>query len=143
MNITLITTAIAAVLGFAAGYQWQADNITSMELQHEQQQVSNARASFQKLELDSARVTAAQTKAKVRRAGSVVARNRSDNDASGLRLTATSAVQASSNSLDACNATADTLRTVFGACVQEFVGMAEIADGHHSDTLTLQEAWPK
>jgi len=143
VNLTIITAAIAAALGFAAGYQWQADNITQLELQHEQQRVSDTRAAFQKLEFDSQRVRAAQTKAKVRRADSVVRRHGADNLASGVRSTATTAMQASSASLDACNRNADTLRTVFGACVSEYVSVAENADGHASDVLTLQEAWPK
>ncbi len=143
MNLTLISAAIAAILGFAAGYQWQADIITQLKLEYEQQQSSDARSAFQKFETGSERVRVAQSKAKVRRADTAVARNRAVDIGNGLRITATSAVQASSSSLDACNATADTLRTILDESSKALVEMASDADSWQSDSMMLIESWPK
>lgn len=142
MNLTLIIASIMYAFGVFVGYQWQGANITQLKAEYEQQQVSDARESLQKFERDSARVATAQAKAQLRRADSVVARNRTDNAASGLRLAATEAVQASSADLASCTAivaTYDALLAEGGKFIQEVAG---VADECFSDLKTVAEAWP-
>lgn len=49
----------------------------------------------------------------------------------------------SSASLDAVRQYAATLSDVFEQCVSRYTGVAEKAGGHASDTLMLEQAWPR
>lgn len=44
---------------------------------------------------------------------------------------------------DAARATAATATELLESCAREYQALARAADGHASDTLTLQESWPK
>lgn len=46
-------------------------------------------------------------------------------------------------SSDAASVAVATLGNLFESCVREYQGLAEVADGHASDSLMLQSAWPK
>lgn len=46
-------------------------------------------------------------------------------------------------SCDSVRQRAATLTDVFEQCAERYSGMAKKADGHASDSLTLQQAWPK
>lgn len=46
-------------------------------------------------------------------------------------------------SIDACRTTADAFATVFEECRGAYEEMGRAADGHASDSLMYQEAWPK
>jgi hypothetical protein len=46
-------------------------------------------------------------------------------------------------SADAAAKSIAALRAVFESCTKEYRGMAEIAQGHANDAMTLQEAWPE
>lgn len=72
-------------------------------------------------------------------------------DASGARADAASLRdelaaakrQLSSASVDAVRKYAAAAADVFEQCVGRYTGVAEKADGHASDTLTLEQAWPR
>lgn len=49
----------------------------------------------------------------------------------------------SSAAIDACRKYATTANAILGDMAAEGGGMAEKADSHSSDALTLQQAWPK
>ncbi|MEG7697726.1 hypothetical protein U2181_15280, partial [Listeria monocytogenes] len=49
----------------------------------------------------------------------------------------------SSASLDSCRNYAATLNTVFAECNATVGELAKEAEGHASDSLTLQRAWPR
>lgn len=44
---------------------------------------------------------------------------------------------------DAARATAATATDLLESCAREYQALARAADGHASDTLTLQQSWPK
>ena len=48
-----------------------------------------------------------------------------------------------STTLDACRRDATALGAVFAACTAEYGALARDAEGHASDSMTLQQAWPK
>ena len=45
--------------------------------------------------------------------------------------------------VEAARTAADAFATVFTDCQRRYADVAEKADGHASDVLTLEEAWPK
>jgi len=145
MNLTtnLLFAALTTAFGFAAGYEWQVKNITKLELEYEQQQSSNARATFQKLERDSSRVSAAVVNAGQRVRAIADDRGNAGNAAGGLRDTTAGVVRAIADNPAACPATAATLEVVFGECIGRYIEVAARADGHAIDTLMLQEAESK
>lgn len=49
----------------------------------------------------------------------------------------------SATPVEACRSTADAALAVFGECSAEVGRLAEAADGHASDVVTLREAWPE
>lgn len=49
----------------------------------------------------------------------------------------------SATPIEACRSTADAALAVFGECSAEVGRLAEAADGHASDVVTLREAWPE
>ena len=51
--------------------------------------------------------------------------------------------QLSLYSRDALVQRADALSVIFGECVREYKQVARAADGHVSDKLTVEEAWPR
>jgi hypothetical protein len=44
---------------------------------------------------------------------------------------------------DACRKQVTAFATVFDKCTERYIGVAKDADAHASDTLTLEQAWPK
>ena len=52
-------------------------------------------------------------------------------------------VRASTADIDACRKQVDTASKLFDQCAERYQRVAEAADAHASDTLTLQQAWPK
>lgn len=60
----------------------------------------------------------------------------------GLSNAADAAITSSRNSLDACNATANTFRIVFGNCSERYNKVAGDAQGHVVDKQSLIESYP-
>jgi hypothetical protein len=60
----------------------------------------------------------------------------------GLSNAADAAITSSRNSLDACNATANTFRIVFGYCSERYNKVAGDAQGHVVDKQSLIESYP-
>lgn len=63
--------------------------------------------------------------------------------ADGLRGDLDAARVFASRSADAANLAVATLGNVFESCVREYQRVAQDADGHASDALTLEQAWPR
>jgi hypothetical protein len=61
----------------------------------------------------------------------------------GLRGDLDALQRASAQSLDAATKSVAALSSVFADCSRRYQELAEIADRHASDTLTLEQAWPK
>lgn len=77
----------------------------------------------------------------VKLAASLAAANRT---ADGLRVQLTEAhSRLSAATCQTVREYAATVNELFGECVGAYQGMAGQADGHASDALMLQEAWPK
>lgn len=78
---------------------------------------------------DQARIVADAAHARAQRDGL-------RDDLSAVRLNAEKSSDAASKSVAA-------LSDVFQRCVRSYSDLAEVADRHAADTLTLQRAWPK
>lgn len=142
MNAAIITAVLAFIIGLFGGYQWQAQNITQLKLEYEQQQSDNARAALKSIEHHSRQIADAQSHAQTRRAVVAGDRVRAGNAASGLRDTTAGLVRASAETPAACPDTAATLALVFGECTSRLVEVAESADQWTSESLMLRDAWP-
>ncbi len=143
MNITIISAAIAAALGFGAAWRWQAANITQMEFENATRQLALEREYATLLADHQAQVVQAQAAATVRVAAIAKQRDAASRSVVGLRDTIATAMQAAGTSLDACLAHASTAGAVLGDCSERLVNVATAADGCFSDRQTLTAAWPK
>ena len=147
MNITLLTTAIAAALAGAAGFglawQLQAGNISELELNHANERIAVQTSIATALEENTRQIAAAQA-ASTKRTVRIRADVRAAGDAgNGLRLTTATTLRAAAESTDTCPVATAAIAAVFDQCVGELQTLAERADGHVSDIQTLTESWPK
>lgn len=146
MNLTLISTAAAIVVGFATGFgaawQTQAKNILEIEVAAKDERIARGQAARATSERYSLALSVAQTAAQDRRA--VIAASVRSNSAGliGLRNT-TDTVRSSATSDSSCNAYGDAITKLFDQCSEALVRVAGEADGHVSDKQTLIEAWPR
>lgn len=93
--------------------------------------------SLQKAKDDA--LTAANERAKTAEAAASAARAVGDR----LRHDLANTDSVSRASLDSLRSYTTTLRAVFGECTAEVERLAGKADGHASDAMTLEQAWPK
>ena len=147
MNITLLSTAIAAafagVAGFGLAWQLQAGNITQLELDHANERIAIARANRVAAERATTPVIVAQNHAATR---AVVLRRESDaarGAADGLRDDLATFGGAAALGIDACNKHSATVSELLVEAVAVGRDIAQAADGHASDVRTLVESWPK
>ena len=142
MNLTLISAAVAAAMGFGAAWQIQGHFILKTELAAKDERINQQRVARATSERYSAALSKAQTDAQTRR--TVIAAAVDSNGAGliGLRHTADS-VRSSAATDSARDAYADAVTELFDQCGQALVRVAGEADGHVSDKQTLMSAWPR
>jgi hypothetical protein len=147
MNLTLLTTAIAAAVAGAAGFglawQLQAGNISEINLERANERISIQRAARATIERTTGAVIAAQNAAASR---AVVLRRDADaarTAADGLRDDLTAIGSAAASSIDARNRHAATVSELLVESASLNRELAQACDGHASDVRTLMEAWPK
>ena len=141
MNVTLITAAISAALGFGAAWQIQGHFLIKKDLEQANERIAIQRAARATIERTTSAVIQAQNAAAHR---AVVLRR--DADAAragldGLRQSADTALRAAASGLDACNAVVAAYGVVLaegGAFIQD---VARAADQCLSDHQTLKDAW--
>lgn len=143
MNLTLISAAVAAALGFGAAWTIQGRTIDRNQLEVRDERIAQQRAARQVAERLAGQVTQAQNDAASR---AVTIRADADSAAAsgnGLRVTSTDTVRAAAADTDACSrivATYDQLLTDGSRLLQE---IARDADQCVSERQTLVAAWPK
>ena len=142
MNLTLISAAVAAAMGFGAAWQLQAWRMDSLKLEAANERINQQRVARQTSERYSAALAQAQNAAQARR--TVIAAAVDSNGAGliGLRHTADS-VRSSATTDAARDAYGDAITKLFDQCSETLVRVAGQADGHLSDLQTMMGAWPR
>lgn len=147
MNLTLLTTAIAAAVAGAAGFglawQLQAGNISELNLEHANERISIQRTARATIERNMSQNATAQTDSAKRSVRVRVDSDGSRNAGNGLRLTSTATVRASEDFTDACRAIVAAYDSVVAASSDFIQDVARDADQCHSDIQLMQDAWPQ
>ena len=147
MNITLITSFVAAIVAAAAAWAFQDARYTAelaeQALTHktaELDAVSRVRSDERAITKTYQEALNAATKRETKlRADAYTARRTVD----GLRGTLYEFRASLPGASTAALITrADTAAELFGACVNEYRSVAESADRHAADAVMLIEAWP-
>ena len=142
MNLTLISAAVAAAMGFGAAWQIQGHFILKTELAAKDERINQQRVARATSERYSAALAQAQNAAQARRTVIAASVDRNGDDLIGLRHTADT-VRSSAATDSARDAYADAVTELFDQCGQALVRVAGEADGHVSDKQTLMVAWPR
>lgn len=144
----IIVGVAAAAIGFGAGWQingWRLNNkIDRIELRA----ANELAAATKKAMEDSAKLQRTKDEA-IKQANERAQTNaraaagaRAERDRLREQLSSTG-LALSSASCDSIRNYAAALSDVFGECSEELVSLAEKADGHASDALMFERAWPK
>lgn len=149
MIYTHTAAAIASAI-IAGVFTWQVQawryghQITTLQSKHQGEiQTANDRAlqaeRMTNQRLTEARNAAAKREQDLRRDGDSLRNNfeRLRDQAAATRRDLPTATP------DAARATAATATELLEICAREYQALARAADGHASDTLTLQQSWPK
>ena len=142
MNLTLISAAVAAAVGFGAAWQVQSGRMDSLKLEAANERINQQRVARQTSERYSAALAQAQNAAQARRTVIAAAVDANGAGLIGLRHTADT-VRSSAATDSARDAYADAVTELFDQCGQALVRVAGEADGHVSDKQTLMGAWPR
>ena len=142
MNLTLISAAVAAAMGFGAAWQIQGHFILKTELAAKDERINQQRVARATSERYSAALAQAQNAAQARRTVIAAAVDSNGVGLIGLRHTADT-VRSSAATDSARDAYADAVTELFDQCGQALVRVAGEADGHVSDKQTLMVAWPR
>lgn len=148
IRVAAIAALVAAVLAAAGAWQVQAWRyglqIADLKAKHQGEiQTANDRAlqaeRMTNQRLTEARNAAAKREQDLRRDGDSLRNNfeRLRDQAAATRRDLPTATS------DAARATAATATELLEICAREYQALARAADGHASDTLTLQQSWPK
>lgn len=146
--LPLIFAGVAAVAGFTGAWTYQSARyerlLTTQQteyLKRDFKALEIAHADTIRLHEQAAKAASAATTRQNRIAAD---RDRLRADVDGLRdeLTA-SRLQLPDASCPSVRDHAAALNNVFGQCAAAIEGLAGKADGHASDSLMLQEAWPR
>ena len=147
MNLTLLTTAIAAafagVAGFGLAWQLQAGNISEIQLEQANERIAIARANRVAAERATQAIAVAQNNAATR---AVVIRRQSvatGNAGNGLRLSSTATLRTVEADPSTCNSIIAAYDSVVAASSDFIERVARDADQCHSDVKLMQESWPK
>lgn len=148
IRVAAIAALVAGLLAGAAAWQVQAWRyglqIADLKAQHQAEiQAANQRALQLERQnnqrLTEARNEAAKREQDLRRDGDALRgafERLRDQTAAARRGMPTATA-------DAARATAATATELLESCAREYQALARAADGHASDTLTLQQSWPK
>lgn len=147
MNPLLIAALVSGALSAGAAgwgmYEWQEGRYAQKELEHVRQHSEDAREALT-MERKRAQNASDARDEGARRMAALRADARASRDAvDGLRDATTAILQHADTSLQACTQSAAALGTVFRSCVAEYQSLGEQADGHSSDAMMLDQAWPK
>ena len=148
IRLAAIAALVAGLLGAAGSWQVQgwrySAQITELKAKHQYEiQTANERAlqaeRITNQRLTEARNAAAKREQDLRRDGDALRDNfdRLRDQAAATRRDLSTATP------DAARATAATATELLESCAREYQAVARAADGHSSDTLTLQQSWPK
>lgn len=138
----IIAAVLAGVLAFTHFFVYRAGKAFVRNEYATQQAAANAEArriEQRRASVAAAAAASAVTRAATLRAAAGAARDASDRLRDELDITQRFAGE----SAEAAAKSIATLRAVFESCTKEYRAMAEIAQGHANDALTLQEAWPE
>lgn len=136
--------AVLAVAGFGAGVSVERGREAQREV--ERREVARRfEAENRRLERQqSAAITGAVNESRKREAAARAVAAGARGELDGLRGDlATYRSRLSTATDGACREHASTAAALFEQCARAYQGMAEAADGHASDALMLQEAWPR
>ena len=147
MNITIITSFVAAIVAAALAWNVQSwrlgEQINGIKAEHADLVASSAKSALKLTEHYRENADAA-----VRKAESRAAQNKRDADGlrgelDGLRGDlATVPDRIRSATRDAVDQYAATASVVFDQCVRRYSEVAGAAQGHAADVETLRDAWP-
>ena len=143
MNLTLISAAVAAALGFGAAWTIQGRTIDRNQLEVRDERIAQQRAARQVAERLAGQVLQAQSDAAARNVGLRSDAAAASNAAGGLRNTSAATVRTAAADTATCSrivATYDQLLTDGSRLLQE---IARDADQCISERQTLVAAWPK
>jgi hypothetical protein len=140
---SLLSGAVAASVAGWGMYELQEGRYARKELDHVQQHAEETREALTMERKRAEGVRAAQDEGTRRLSALRADANRARDAVDGLRDATTAVLKHADTSLQACTVAAGTLGTVFNQCSAAYQGMAEAADGHSSDAMTLDAAWPK
>ena len=143
MNLTLITSTIAAAAGFALAWNLQAHQITKLTLEATHERLAQHRAAHLVKERQTDAVIQAQNAA----AGRVAVMRRESaavgTELDGLRDDLDVTRRPAGTALAACNYHAATVSQLLVESATVNRELAQACDGHASDVRTLMDAWPK
>lgn len=150
-----LALALAIAAAFGAGYWrgdkagqaqvqglWAAEKATQLT-QARERDAENRQIEQRRQSLVMEANNAARKRETVLRGAASAARSELDGLRDDLNTARTARGDLPGNSCQAERFRISTLETVFGQCAGRLAGMAEIADRHASDSLMLQEAWPR
>lgn len=143
LGASLLSGLVAAGLSGWGMYEWQEGRYAQKELEHVQQHEAETREALTMERKRAEGVRIAQDEGTRRMAALRADANRARDAVDSLRDATTAVLKHADTSLQACTVTATTLGTVFNQCSKEYQSLAETADGHASDAVTLDKAWPK
>lgn len=121
---------------------WAAEKATQLT-QARERDAENRQIEQRRQSLVMEANNAARKRETVLRGSATAARSELDGLRDDLNTARTARGDLPGNSCQAERFRISTLETVFGQCAGRLAGMAQAADGHASDSLMLQEAWPK
>lgn len=146
MNIYAIL--IAAAVAFGAGWQVQnwryGEQIENIKYEQSEAARKVFESAQRQHDLDIARKDQALNEATLRAQKNQALARALDYDVMRVRdeLAATRTSMPTA-SCEAVRKHTDTLSAVLGSCIQEYSDVARSAQGHQSDTIMLEQAWPK
>lgn len=147
MNPLLISSLLSGVVAASAAglavYKIEEGRFAQKELIHVQQHADETREALRMERQRAAGVQAAQNEGTRRLAALRADATRARDAVDGLRDATSAVLKHADTSLQACTVSAAALGAVFGQCSAAYQGLAEAADGHASDAMMLDQAWPK
>lgn len=147
MNLTILTSvvsaALAGVVGFGAAWNIQKLTITQMELSRANERIAIQRQARATLERNMSAVTTAQAKAAERVVRLAADNARAVGALDSLRTASASALRSAAGDLATCTAALSSHAIVVGKCSQEVVRLASDLDDWAGSVILYQDAWLK
>ena len=148
IRVAAIAALLAGLLGAGGAWKFQAWRyslqIADLTAKHQGEILAANERALQAERMTNQRLTearnaAAKREQDLRRDGDALRDNfdRLRDQAAATRRDLSTATP------DAARATAATATELLESCAREYQAVARAADGHSSDTLTLQQSWPK